>query len=245
MAIYEPASALDEFHFEAEAFHDLLKINGAREAMLAKAMRCGCWDPLTGQPDPACQLCYPFGFIYEEPVAVAVFGPNRKPTRRFEQLGVFDPGDAWFTFPPGVTPPFASRIILPQSVIEVDDVLTKGKWDITRFGHVVELQRAIYSTRTPASGAPYTRENVDLTWNEVGADFTFAGRTVTWDVASAVPDGTNYVLKMKVYSEYICWDAQDRQEDGKPMPYRVLCKRLDYFKHPRSAADVSYPGDAA
>jgi len=233
--VQETTPTLAPFHFVPSDFDGMLSLHGT-EAELRLAARCPCWNAQTGQPDPACMVCYPFGYVWDAPSTLKVFGPSRRGMRKYEMEGSLDVGDAWFTFPVGVKPPHYSRIVLTGSELVVDDYLTKGTEDRVRYSKVIQALSARYSTRDPSSGAPYTRENVTL---GVGIDIALDTnmRDVLWgEPDPPVPDGTRYVLRLSVRPEYIVWEPQDRNEGGEDMPYRYLCKRLDYFLHPRGTA---------
>jgi hypothetical protein len=239
MAITEDAGIqFSDFHFAGAEFDGLLEQHGVRDAKLLIAMRCGCWKD--GLPDVGCKTCWPWGYVWIAPIDVALHGPSRKPLRRLEDIGMIEPGSAYFTFPTGVVPSFMSRIVLPQSILLADDALEKNVHDISRFTHVVGIEKAHYSVRVPPTGDPYEVENVPLTFDGPTPDITLSGNRIAWN-NNAIPDGTPYIVLLRTFAEYLVWDVQDRSEDGKPMPYRALCKRLDFLKHPRSTSDVSFP----
>lgn len=241
MAVTDPAAffgSTDEaMHFDGSEFDaELLAMHGS-PAELRIATRCACWQRETGVPDPSCRLCWPLGFVYDAPQVVNVFGPNRKPTRRQDAAGTYDASDAYFTLPTGVLPTFGSRITLPLSEIIVDDILTKGSEDITRYHRVLELQEAHYVVRVPPTGSPYENERRDLVFTGPVPHLTRNDRTFTWNpaIVPPIPDGTRYVVRLKVLVEYICWEFQERNENGLPLPGRMLGKRVDYLHHPRGA----------
>ena len=226
--------AFDAFHFSPLEWAELLKQHGS-PAELREASRCACWLESQGSgPDPGCQLCYPFGYLYAAPQSLKVFGPNRKPTRRIEAAGTFDAADAFFTFPPGIVPSIYSRLTLPLSILTVDDTLTRGKADILRFSRVLEVLEAHTSRRNPPTGKDYVVENVPLV---AGTDYTINLTTgqVTW-LTSAVPTGGKgrAVFHLRVIAEWILWEAQDRNEHEVQQPYRYLAKRLDYILRPKT-----------
>ena len=236
MAIMTDVGAIDSFHFESGEFDELLTEHGT-PALMRYAMRCGCWTVETGQADPACMTCRPYGYVWDAAIAMNVFGPNRRPTRRPDAVGTFDVGDAFFSLPTGQTPPHYSRFTLPTlSEIIVDDILTKGREDTIRFGTVSSVIQAHYSVRTPPTGYPYTRANTPLV---LGTDISVAGRDVTW-LNGAIADGTRYTIQFKAHQEWVVWEPQDRNEGGKPMPFRYLCKRLDFLAHPKATGEMDY-----
>ncbi len=228
-----------ELHFDPAEFDGMLAQNGS-PADLRFAMRCACWDDQTGEPDPACMQCFPFGWVWEAPQTVNVFGPNRKPTRRVDAAGTYDIGDAFFTLPSGLEPPRMSRLTMTLSTLTVWDALLKNKEDVIRFPTVLGIDRAWHSTRTPPSGGQYGRSNLDLTFSGATPDITVTGRQVTWNPANTLPDGTPYVVRFKTYAEYLVWEQQERNEGGRVLPSRFLCKRLDYYLHPRGTKEASY-----
>ncbi len=236
MAVHDDAIAIDEYHFRGEEFDQLLEQNGTA-VDLRIATPCGCWNPTSGAADPACTVCYPFGFVYDAPIATKVFGPNRKGLRQFLEGGVIELGDALFTFKLGLVPTHGSRITLKTSTLSAPAFQVKGKEDVIRYSDVVAVERALYSTRTPPTGHPYTRANVDLV---EGTDFTRTGRQITWPGGSAVADGTPYMLRLRVHTEYVVWDTTLRDEDDKQLQTRGLAKRLDYLVNPRGQAKLSY-----
>jgi hypothetical protein len=238
MAITNPHRAYPSsdpiLHCESTLFDEVIAAHGS-PAELRLARPCPCWLASTGQPDPACTACFPFGYLWTAPVTLTVWGPNRKPMRRYEAQGTYELGDAFFTFPTGIRPTHYSRLVLPLSTLAVTDILTKGHEDTIRYAHVLSVEGAEWSRRTPATGAPYQRETVPLTieGRDVGTpDLRITGRTVTW-LNSAIPDGTRYVVRCTTYAEYVVWEVQDRNEGGTVQPYRALCKRLDFLLHPK------------
>ncbi len=238
MAVFEEeaaAATLDEYHFKAQEFDDLLRVNGS-PVRLRMAMRCPCIDPKTGKADPACTNCFPYGVLWDDAVDARCFGPDRRSLRRPDAAGLYHEGDAFFTFPTGIVPTPFSRFLLPLSEITVDDVLVKGKEDTIRFAEVKAVEKALYSRRVPPTGAPYVVDVVPL---ELGADIEVNGRDVSW-LTSDVPNGTTYVVRMRACVEYLVLEPQDRNENGLPLPYRYHCRRLDYLLHPRGQKAVSY-----
>jgi hypothetical protein len=237
VAVLDPAAGLafDDFHFSAPAFDGLIAAHGS-PAELRLATRCACWRVDAGQPDPACMACYPFGYLWDPPMTVTVFGPGRRGLKRYEEEGAIEVGDSWFTFPSGLTPTHYSRLVLPSSRRIVDDLLTKGVEDTTRWSYVLGVQAAHYTRRVPPTGQPYTVEVVPLV---PGTDFTMAGRTVQWSNPS-VPDGTRYTLRLETHDEWVLFNEQDRNEAGVVMPYRWQCKKLDFLVHPRGTGVASY-----
>jgi hypothetical protein len=217
-----------EFHLRPPDFDALLRRSGS-PVELRYATPCACTVKRMGEPDPACQLCFPYGVIWDAPQTVYCFGPNRKPTFRADTMGSYEVGDAYFTFPTSVVPPFLSRITLPLSVLTLSDQLVKGEEDVIRYPRVLEVERAHCTRRVPPSGAPYVTELVPLT---LGTDVTFDGRRAVWPPDSPVPDGTIVAVRFRALVEYGTWEPQDRNEGGNQLPYRYLCKRLDYYLHP-------------
>lgn len=238
MAVFDEraaGAALDDVHFASKEFDDLLRVNGS-PAQLRVAMQCPCLDPKTGKADAACTNCFPFGVLWDPPIDVHCFGPDRKPLRRPDAAGVYHEGDAFFTFPTGVIPTPLSRLLLPLSEITVHDVLRKGHEDTLRFTEVVNVEKAAYSRRVPPTGHPYAVQVVPLV---LGADISVDGREVTWHTDD-VADGTMYVVRARVRVEYLVIEPQDRNEGGLPLPYRYHCRRLEYLLHPRGQKAVSY-----
>lgn len=237
MAVFdaEAATAFDDFHFSGPSFDALIAAHGS-PAELRRAMRCACWDAKTGQPDPACMNCYPFGYLYDPPETITVFGPGRRGLKQYEDQGSIEVGDCWFTFPREIMPTHYSRLVLPISQCVVDDLLTKGKEDVIRYSHVLAVQAAHYTRRVPPAGPDYAVEVVPLT---PGVHFTLAGRKVTWN-DHTIPDGTRYTLRILTYDEWVCWNEQDRNEHGHIMPVRWQCKRLDFLIHPRGTEQATY-----
>lgn len=230
-------NGFDAFHFDSDEFDEELLNEHGSPAEFRMATRCACWLKETGQPDPACRLCWPLGFVYDAPEVIQAFGPNRRPTRRFDAAGSYDASDAFFTLPTRIIPSFGSRITLPLSEIIVDDILTKGSEDITRYYRVLELQQAHYVVRVPPTGHPYQNERRALVFQGVNPHITLIDRTIVWNPATtaSIPDGTRYVVRLKVLVEYLCWEFQERNENGLPLPGRCLGKRVDYLHHPRGA----------
>lgn len=239
MTVQHDPAAMAEFHFESAQFDAMLETHGT-VALLRFATPCACWSDATGQPDPACRLCWPLGFLYDAPVELRVFGPNRRPTRRVDAAGEYEPSDAFFTFPTGVTPPYGSRFVLPTSQPLVHDRLLKGREDVFRYAHVSDVLAAHYIRRVSRVGAPgtYDNERVNLVR---GVDYAvdLATREVTW-LTSAIPDGTRVVFRLRIAAEWVVWELQDRNEGGLEQPWRALCKRLDFLIHPRGAKPASY-----
>lgn len=231
----EPGVTFDRgFHFVPAEFDDELLEQHGTTALLRFAEPCACWDDKTGNPDPACGLCFPLGFQYDAAVATKVFGPNRKPLKKFEQEGQIELGDAFFTFKSGVTPPHGSRFVLPVSKLVVHDTLTRGREDIFRFAHVLEILQAHTVRRTPPTGTPYENVRVPLV---VGDDFTvdLATRRVTW-TTDKVPTGGRVVVRIKTHAEWMVWEERDRNEHDQEQPRQYLCKRYDFLLHPRGSA---------
>jgi len=227
------APAFSPFHMEPAELDGLLDAHGA-PAEIRTAMRCGCWAASSGQPDPGCDRCYPFGYVWDAPVTCRVYGPSRRGLRRYELAGTLDVGDAWFSLPTGMRPPHYSRIVLTASEITVDDTLTRGREDVIRFSRPVAVTRAHWSQRTSAPGVtPVTRTNVPLV---LGTDLSVSGRRVTW-IAETPPPGTRYVLQLRALAEYIVWEPQDRNEAGVALNYKFLCKRLDFLRHPAEGVE--------
>jgi hypothetical protein len=197
---------------------------------LRMAMPCGCGTDRMGDADPGCALCFPYGVVWDPPVTVKVFGPNRKPTFRVDTAGSYETGDAYFTFPTGVVPTFLSRLTLPLGVLTLTDQLIKGSQDVIRYPTVLVVDRAHWVQRVPPVGSPYENVLVPLV---LGTDVTVVGRKLVWPAGSPVPDGTTVAVRFSAMVEYGCWEPQDRNEGGNQLPYRVLCKRLDYYLHPR------------
>lgn len=227
--------ALSSFHFDRREFDELLTQHGT-PAELRVAKRCACWLAETETPDPACNLCYPFGYLYDAPVTLKVHGPNRKPMKRIEQVGTLELGDAFFTLPSMHQPPTYARLTLTKSILTVDDILTRGREDILRFSRVLQVVSAHTSRRDDVAGGKVAVVNVPLT---AGTDYVvdLATRKVTYPGGSAVAVGGRVVFVCRVASEWILWDTQDRNENNEPMPYRFLAKRLDYLLHPRGKAE--------
>lgn len=232
----EDVASFDAFHFVPGQFDALLAAHGT-DVALRLAMRCACWNADSGRPDPACTLCFPFGFLFDAPVTVRAYGPNRKPTRRVDTPGSFEVGDAFFTFPTGVKPTYFSRLVLPTSEILVDETLTKGSEDTIRFSHVLGVEKAHATRRNPPTGHPYVTEVVPLT---LGTDFTLSGRTIVWPGGSTHANGTRYVLRLRTLEEYVVWETQTRNENGQDLPWRCLCKRVDFLTHPKAPAELTY-----
>jgi hypothetical protein len=188
--------------------------------------------PATGNPDPGCALCRPHGFQYDAPITTKVFGPNRKPMRKFEAAGgPIELGDAMFTFKSDVMPPHGSRFVLPVSKLLVHDTLTPGTEDIVRFAHVLEVVQAHTVQRIATTPDHYRNERVDLI---LGTDFSIdlATRRVTW-TTDKVPTGGRVVLRLKTYAEWVVWEERDRNEHDQELPRQYLCKRYDFLIHPR------------
>jgi len=236
MLLTEDIASFDDFHLQPESFDALTRAHGT-QAKFRLAMRCACWGAETGRPDPACTLCFPYGFLWDPEQDVIVFGPNRKPTRRPDAAGTFEVGDAFFTFPTGVKPTYFSRLVLPTSEILVDETLTKGSEDTIRFSHVLGVEKAHATRRNPSTGHPYVNEIVPLA---LGTDFTLNDRTIVWPGGSALATGTRYVLRLRTLEEYVVWEIQTRNENGRDLPWRCLCKRVDFLTHPKAPAEQSY-----
>lgn len=229
----------DGFHFHAPEFDALIASHGI-SAKLRMASPCACWGKNTGAADPACKVCFPFGYIYDTAVDIQVSAPHRKDVKHYEQVGSFSTGTVFFTFKSGIVPSQGSRIIIQKSTVSVADILTKGEHDITRFSTPVKLLAAHYSNKVAdVGGRTYTRVTVPLSFSGASPDFTFAGRRVTW-INNAIPNGTRYTLLFLARTEYIVIEMQDRSENDVDMPYRGLCQRVEYYKHPTSEADTSY-----
>jgi len=233
MAVTNAAAldGLDEFHFEPAQFDALLEQNGT-PAELRLATRCSCWEARSGQPDPACAQCYPFGYLYEAPDATKVHGPSRRGMLKLIEAGIAQLGDAMFTFKPGIVPSHGTRLVLPRSRVRESDTLTKGKEDTIRWSRVLAVEAGHYTRRVPPSGSPYVTETVPLVLDGPSPDITITDRRVTWNNA-AIPDGTRYVLRILTNTEFCVWDLQDRHEGGNEQPYRALGKRLDFLLHER------------
>ena len=236
MAVTNPAAMgipFGEFHLRPPDFDDLLRRSGS-PAELRFAMPCACGTSRMGEPDPACLVCFPYGVVWDAPQTLKCFGPNRKPTFRVDTAGSYEIGDAYFTFPTGIVPPFLSRITLPLSVLTLTDQLVKGTEDGIRYPTVLAVEKAHYTRRNPPTGHPYVTEIVPLT---LGTDVTVDGRRLVWPPASPVPDGTLVSVRFAARVEYGVWEPHDRNEGGNQLPYRFLCKRLDYYLHPRGPAE--------
>jgi len=244
MAVTDTSALVVPGHFSPARFDALLARHGS-PIELRFATRCGCWDDRAGRPDPGCMVCFPFGFVWDAPLLwngqpMKAYGPNRKPTRRHDAVGTYEVGDAFFTLPSGIEPPFMSRITASLSVLTVFDELVKAKQDMIRYPDVLNVDRVWYSTRTPATGAPYDRANVPLSFSGANPDLTITGRQVTWNPASTVPDGTRYIVRFQTYLHYVVWEQQERNEGGNILPSRFLCKKIDYLLHPRGTKEASY-----
>jgi len=203
------------------------------------AMRCACYREASGVPDPACTLCFPYGVVWGDPQPIVAAGPNRRPTRRPDLTGVYEASDVFFTFQSGFVPIYGSRITLPDSPITVDDTLTRGREDRVRYPTAQTLLAAWYTTREPPTGDPYVNVKNDLV---VDTDVSLdpATGTITFADPNTPPPGTRYVVQVSGLTEYFVWEVQDRTAGGAVMPYRALCKRLDYFLHPRGNQAVRY-----
>lgn len=222
---------------DPQRFDDLLTRLGV-DVTYRPATRCACYEAKTGAPDPACTLCFPYGVVWGAPQSLRVFGPNRKPTRRPDMQGVYEASDVFFSFPTGFTPTYGARLTLPTK-LTVDDTLTRGKEDRVRYPTAETLLAAWYVQRNPPTGSPYVNERVELV---VDTDVTFDAATgrVTIVNPTVPPAGTRFMVQVRARTEYFVWETQDRASGGVDMPYRALCKRLDYFLHPRGAEAVRY-----
>lgn len=240
MAVTTAALAFDDYHLESDEHDEAIDAHGITVELRA-ATRCACWSADTGQRDPACVACFPFGFLFEAPESLTVFGPSRRGLRRYEAEGSIDIGDAWFTLPTGKTPPHFSRLTLPQTRLRVDDILTKGTLDTIRFDTVLAVESAHYNVAVPRAGDPDRYDNVPtpLVLTGPSPDLTIAGRQVTW-LNPAIPDGTRYVVRFTTTTSYVLWDVHDRNEQGEILPSKYLAKRVDFLLHPRGAAALSY-----
>lgn len=228
------ATPIEPFHFNAAEFDALLEQNGTL-AELAIAMQCPCLDLRTNRPDAACRNCYPDGLIYEAPIPITVHGPDRKGLRYRDQAGIVEAGAAYFTMPTGVRPARGSRLVLPLAEITVSDRLVRGKEERIRFAQVVAVEKAMTSRRVPPTGS-YDVELVELV---DGVDYVVSGRDVTWP-NDTVADGAVVALRLRVKVEYLVAEVQDRNEDGKLMPFRYLCYRREYMLHPRGEKALSF-----
>lgn len=243
MAVTDPT--VGGVHFDPARFDALIATHG-QAVELRRASRCPCWDPRTGQRDPAHGECYPFGVLYDAPETLTAWGPMRKRGRRYEPAGELDEGDVTFTFPTGTPVPVFSRIVLPGTTLVVDDLLTKGSADVIRYGHVLAVEQGRY--RRQVSEDPYEVEAVELAIEDVGTPppdapaIRVVDRRIEW-LDATIPDGTRYVLRFRTHSEWVVWEPQERSEGGQTMPYRYVAKRLDYLLHPRGeeARDFAQP----
>jgi hypothetical protein len=232
MAVADPSFysvPFGEFHLRPKDFDALLRRSGS-PCELRYAMPCACGSTRLGEPDPACMVCFPYGQVWDAPRTVYVFGPARKPTFRVDTPGSYETGDAYFTFPTGIVPPFFSRITLPLSVLTLTDQLVKGSEDVIRYPMPLVVDKAHWSRRVPPSGHPYVTELMPLV---LGTDVVVDGRRFVWPPDSPVPDGTIVTVRFTARVEYAVWEAHDRNEGGNQLPYRAICKRLDYYLHPR------------
>lgn len=234
MTVQQDSLHFDAYHLEPSEFdNELLEAHGTT-ALVRFAEPCACWMGSTGNPDPNCTLCFPLGYAYDAPIETRVFGPNRRPLKRFDAEGAIELGDAMFTFKSDVMPPHASRFVLPVSTLVVHDTLTRGKEDTFRFAHVLAVLKAHAVRRNPPTGVPYVNERVELVQ---GVDFSvdLATRRVTW-LTNTVPTNGRVVFRLKTYAEWVVWDERDRNENGKELPRQYLCRRYDFLLHPRGPA---------
>jgi hypothetical protein len=238
MAVSSQAITFDDFHLVPEEFDGLLRTNGTR-ALIRMATLCGCWNADTGNRDPACRLCYPLGRIYDAPIEAWVHGPSRRPMKQVTAEGVVDTGEVFFTLPSTLQVPDGTRIVLPDAIERVSDILTKGSEDTIRFAHVVAVEQGLRVVRNPPEGHPYLNELVPL---EDGGDFTITDtRQVVWPSDSPVPDGARYVLRLQVRSEYVVWgEPRTRVENGTQLPSVYSTKRLDFLLHPKGEGALSF-----
>ena len=226
------------YHFDPAAHDAQIAAHGV-QARLRRAQRCACWNAQAKEPDPSCTLCFPYGRIWDLPEVVRLLGPGRRAMRNYESEGERELGDCTFTFPSGIVPPAYSRITLPLSIITEDDLLTKGKADVIRYSEVVGVDSAFYTLRNPPTGEDFVTERHDLVLGGPGADITVAGRHVTW-MNQGIPNGTRYSVRFRALAEYVVWDVQDRNEGDRPLPFRFVCKKLEFYLHPRESQAVSY-----
>src|SRR5215471_4032249 len=218
---------------------DALIANLGIDVQYRPAMRCACYREASVLPDPACTLCFPYGVVWSDPVSIVAFGPNRRPTRRPDLTGVYEASDVFFTFQTGFTPTYGSRLTLPDTTLIVDDTLTRGKSDVVRYPTCQKLLAAWYTQRNPPTGDPYVNEKVNLT-PDVDVALDPATGAITFTNPNVPAAGTRYVVQVQARSQYFVWEVQDRAAGGTVMPYRALCKRLDYFLHPRGNQAVRY-----
>lgn len=231
VAIATEAVEFDDYHLVPEEYDALKRANGTR-ALVSFATLCPCWNLDTGSRDPACKLCFPLGRLYDAPVEAWVHGPNRRIMRQVTAEGSFDSAEVFFTLPSTMRAPDGTRILLPDALETVSDILCKGREDVIRFAQVVALEQAVRVVRNPPTGHPYENELVPL---EDGVDFTLDGRTVVWPGGSPVPDGARYTLRLTVRPEYVVWgEPRTRVENGRQLPSQYQTKRYEFLLHPKS-----------
>lgn len=223
---------------DAQRFDDLIDRLGM-DVDYREATRCACYRFQSGVPDPACTLCFGIGILWDEPITIRCFGPNRKPTRRPDLVGQYEVGDVFFTFKTGFIPNEGGRITLPNSPILTDDILTRGKEDRVIYPHPRNLESAFYVVRNPPTGSPYVNVKIDL---KPGVDIFLdeSNGRVTYADPDTPPPGTRVLVQFAALTEYIVSEPQDRISGNQLMPYRVLCKRYTSWLHPRQREAVQY-----
>jgi hypothetical protein len=214
----------------------------ARHGMAVKyrhGQRCACYRYQSGVPDPGCTLCFAIGIVWDAPLDILVFGPNRKPTRRIDMIGQYEVGDVFFTFQTGFEPADGARITVPNTALLTDDILTRGKEDRVIYPTAHNLSSAWYVVRTPPTGDPYENVRVNLT---PGVDIFMDENTkrVTYADPNIPPVGTRVLVQVETLTEYIVSEVQDRYGSGTLQPYRALCKRYTSWLHPRAKEAVAY-----
>jgi hypothetical protein len=218
---------------------DALIGNYGMQVAYRSATRCACYRFPSGQPDPGCTICFALGLVWGDPESIMVYGPNRKPTRRVDLPGQYEIGDVFFTFQSGFLPNEGARITLPNSPLIVDDILTCGKEDRIIYSTAFNLSAAWYVVRDPPTGDPYVNVRVDLT-PDVDVFLDPDTKRVTYADPSNPPVGTRVLIQVNTLTEYIVSEVQDRYSGSALMPYRALCKRYDYYLHPRGNQAVRY-----
>lgn len=236
MAITNSAAAapsLSNAQLSVAAFDNLIRSHGM-PAQLRQARKCPCWRLDSGQADPACTLCRPYGVLWDDPIDTIVLSTNRRPRRQQADDGTFEAGDTPFTFLSGVVPTVMARLTLSSAELLVDDLLTKGKEDTIRYSTVLGVERADYTVRNPPTGEPYENQLVSLRIEGITAspDIRVTGREVTW-LNGAIADGTRYVIRFRTHPEFALWEVRERHEGTTKLPYVATAKRIEYLIHPR------------
>ena len=233
MAVENPAAGHGKL--PTKSFNDEIEAHGI-DITLRKGLRCPCIDEGTGQPDPNCTVCEGWGTVWSAGTGLRVLGPNRRIDRRYEEPGTIDLGDAYFTFPAGTFVSHLDRMVLPDEMLIVSELLTKGDVNAltgatkekVRFGKVLEVEQAAWIAREPVDGTPYRTVLTELT---VDTDFEIVGgNQVSWlGPSSPPPEGARYSLRYRTEAEYLVWSPRGRREGSENLPYVYLCKRLDFL----------------